>query len=297
MLKSRLLRTIGIVALTGGVAGALVAQTPASPTFEVASIKPNKSGDDGTQAAMQPGGRVTLINIPLRLLIRNAYHLQDFQIVDAPRWISIERFDIVAKAAGDLPPPRPGSPGPSPSMMQSLLADRFKLVVHQETRELASYALELARKDGKLGPQLHPSTVNCAAIAAARQRNGEPPPGAQGDERPQCGFRATGGRATGGQIVAGGSPLSQLPVVFAQMLQQVVIDKTGLTGNFDFELKWTADAMPQGPPASTPPLPATDSNGPSIFTALQEQLGLKLVWGKGPVDVLVIDHVEHPTAD
>jgi uncharacterized protein (TIGR03435 family) len=265
-------------------------------TFEVASVKPNKSGDGPTMAGRQPGGRVTLTNIPLRLMIRNAYQLQDLQIVDAPKWMSVERFDIVAKAAGNLPPPRPGNPGDQ-LMMRSLLADRFKLVVHQETRELASYALELARRDGKLGPQLRPSTVDCAAIAAARERSGEPPPGAQGVERPQCGFRATGGRATGGQMMAGGFPFSQLAVVLSQMLRQVVIDKTGLTGNFDFELNWTPDEVSQRPSAGAPSLPATDPIGPSMLTALQEQLGLKLRWGKGLADVLVIDHVERPTPD
>jgi uncharacterized protein (TIGR03435 family) len=236
-----------------------------------------------------------LINIPLRLLIRNAYHVQDRQIVDAPSWISAERFDIVAKAPADLPPPRPGDSG-TESMMKALLAERFKLAVHHETRELPAYTLEPARKDGKFGPRLRASTVDCAPIRAARQR-GEPVPEQQGVDRPQCGFRSQGGRATGGQMLAGGFPLSELVSVLSQILQQTVVDKTGLTGDFDFELRWAAETMPLGPTSDTGPSSGVDTNGVSIFTALQEQLGLKLTWGKGLVDVLVIDHVDRPTPD
>jgi uncharacterized protein (TIGR03435 family) len=231
-----------------------------------------------------------MINVPLRFLIRSAYQVQDEQIVDAPSWIAAEHFDIIAKAPGEIPRPTPGNPGPFPLMMRSLLVERFKLVVHRETREFPAYALELARRDGRPGPQLHASTVDCSAIAAARGRNGAPPP--SGNERPQCGIRAAGG-----QMMAGGIPLSQLTTLLSSMVQRVVIDKTGLTGNFDFELKWTPDRMPPGAPSGTPALPANDPNAPSIFTALQEQLGLKLESAKNLVEVLVIDHVERPTPD
>jgi uncharacterized protein (TIGR03435 family) len=205
-------------------------QTRDNPSFEVASVKPNK-GDGPTESGVQPGGRVTMINIPLRMLIRSAYQVQDEQIVDAPGWISTEHFDVVAKAAGDVPPPTAGNPGPIQLMMRSLLAERFKLAAHRETREFPAYALELVRRDGRLGPQLHQSTADCAAIAAARGPNAGPPSGA-GTDRPPCGIRAAGG-----QMVAGGLPLSQLATLLSSIVQRVVIDKTGLTGNFDFELK------------------------------------------------------------
>jgi uncharacterized protein (TIGR03435 family) len=259
------------------------------PSFEVASVKPNK-GDGPTESGVQPGGRVTMINVPLRLLIRSAYQVQDEQIVDAPGWISTEHFDVIAKAAGDVPPPTPGNPGPIQLMMQSLLAERFKLAVHRETRDVPAYALQLVRRDGRPGPQLHRSTVDCAAIAAARGPNGGPPSG-PGTDRPQCGIRAAGGL-----MMAGGLPLSQLATLLSSMVQRVVIDKTGLTGNFDFELKWTPDRTPQGAPANAATAPG-DPDAPSIFTALQEQLGLKLESAKNTVEVLVIDHVERPTPD
>ncbi len=262
------------------------AQATGDPTFEVASVKPN-NGDGPIMSTTQPGGRVTMVNVPLRMLIRTAYQLQDEQIVDAPNWISAEHFDIVAKAAGDVPPPTPGNSGPLQLMMRSLLAERFKLAVHRETREFPAYALELARRDGRLGPQLRPSAVDCAAIAAARGSGGGAPP-ASAAARPPCGVRAAGG-----QMIAGGLPLSQLAVLLSSMVQRVVIDRTGLTGSFDLDLNWTPDRTPQ----AAGPLPQSDPNAPSIFTALQEQLGLKLESVKNPVEVLVIDHVERPTPD
>jgi uncharacterized protein (TIGR03435 family) len=255
-------------------------------SFEVASVKPNK-GDGPTESGTQPGGRVTMINVPLRMLIRSAYQVQDEQIVDAPNWINTEHFDVMAKAATEIPRPTPGNPGPLPSMMRSLLIERFKLAVHRETREFPAYALQLARRDGKLGPQLHPSTVDCAAIATARGGSAGPPPA--GTDRPRCGIRAAGG-----QMIAGGLPLSQLASLLSSIVQRVVIDKTGLTGNFDFELKWTPDRTPAGTPASAAP---SDPDAPSIFTALQEQLGLKLESAKNPVEVLVVDHVERLIPD
>ena len=134
-------------------------QATDNPSFEVASVKPNK-GDGPTESSTQPGGRVTMINVPLRFLIRTAYQVQDEQIVGAPNWIGAEHFDIIAKAPGDIPRPIPGNVGPLQLMMRSLLSERFKLVVHHETREFPAYELALARRDGKLGPQLHPSTAD-----------------------------------------------------------------------------------------------------------------------------------------
>ena len=265
----------------------------ANQAFEVASVKPNKSGDGRIFFQMQPGGRFTATNVPLRELIRFAYGIQTFQLVGGPDWIGSERFDIVAKAEGDLPPsPLGGSPGPMQMMVRTLLVERFKLAVHNETRDLPVYALVMARADGRLGPQLRASQVDCAALmAAARGRGGPPPAPPRTGERPPCGMFGGFGR-----MAAGGVPVAQLATNLSQRVNRVVLDRTGLTGLYEFELEFTPDQLPQGPPPpGAPPLPPIDPNGPSIFTALQEQLGLKLDAQRGPVEVLVIDHVEQPT--
>ena len=257
----------------------------ARPRFEVASVKTNKSGDGGSRINVEPGGRFTATNTTLRNLIRQSFQLQDFQITGGPDWMGSEHFDIVAKADAEIPPTPPGVIGPMQLMVQSLLEERFKLAVHQEKRDLPIYALVVARSGGRLGAKLQSSTVDCQAImTAATGRSGsppEPPPSAPSG-RPICGMRTTPG-----QIMGGGFPLSQLASALSRIVQRTVVDRTGLVGNFDLELAYTPDQMPQG----------LDPNGPSIFTAVQEQLGLKLDSIRGPVDVLVIDGVTHPAED
>jgi uncharacterized protein (TIGR03435 family) len=205
------------------------------------------------------------------------------------------------------------------AMMKTLLAERFRLVAHAETREMPILALVLARSDGRLGPQLKKSAVDCAALAAPQRggpppdgRGGPPPNGRRGDgsglagrgtpppagtafslgERPQC-----GGRGGFGQMIAGGLPISQFVTQLSQLTSRVVVDRTGLTGGYDIDLKWTPtpDQLPPGPPPPGFEPPPVDPNGPSLFTALEEQLGLKLDAARGPVDVLVIDGIEPPT--
>jgi uncharacterized protein (TIGR03435 family) len=262
-------------------------------SFEVASIKRNEGADNRVALMTQPGGRVTATNVPLSMLIRFSYQLQDFQIVGGPDWIDSHRFDIVAKAEGDIPLAGPGTMGPVQLMMRSLLAERFKLGAHMEKRDMPIYALVTARGDGRLGPQLTRSTVDCKAIMAARGRQGPPPPPPPG-ERMQCGFRIGPGRMTGG-----GFPLSQLATSLAGFVQRIVVDKTGLEGDYDIDLTYTPDQATMGSLkiAGAPNPPPGDTGGPSLFTALQEQLGLKLESTRGQVDVLVIDHVEGPTPD
>jgi uncharacterized protein (TIGR03435 family) len=179
-------------------------------------------------------------------------------------------------------------------MVRSLLADRFQLAVREETREMPMYALIVNRADGQLGPQLTASTTDCQALMAAARRGGGPPPGPPlPGERPQCGMRAGFGELRGG-----GMGLAEVARFLSGQLQRVVEDRTGLTGTFDFDLTFTPDQMPQGPPLpGAPPLPAADPNGPSIFTAVQEQLGLKLESVRGPVRVLVVERIERPTPD
>ena len=296
-------RPVALALLAAAGLGAVVqlqAQTQAQasgPSFEVASVKPNKSGDMRVMFGMQPGGRFTATNAPLVALIRQAYQLQNFQLVGAPDWINNERFDIVAKAEGDVPPAPPGTVGPMQLMMRNLLAERFKLVTHRETREMPIYALVPARADGKLGPQLRPASVDCEALMRERGRGAPPPSFPPSGERMQCGMRIGPGVMNGG-----GFPMSQFAQTLSQFVQRIVVDRTGLAGNYDLDLTYTPDRSFQGGPAGPPPpgapaLPPVDPNGPSIFTALQEQLGLKLESERGQVEVMVVDSVDRPTPD
>jgi uncharacterized protein (TIGR03435 family) len=269
------------------------AQAPVS--FDAASVKANKSGDNNTSVGPRPGGRFNATNAPLPLLITMAYQLQPFQLQGAPDWTRTDRFDIVAKLDGDAPPAPLASTEPDRLMLalRTLLADRFKLASHWETQELPVYALVLARADSKLGPNMHPAAVDCDAARAATlaaARDGKTISPNTGD-KVACGMRNSNGR-----FQFGGYPLSFFANGLANQVQRTVIDRTGLTGNWDFELTFTPERIRQQALASTAP-PDVDPNGPSIFTAIQEQLGLKLESTKGPVKVLVIDHVEQPSPD
>jgi uncharacterized protein (TIGR03435 family) len=294
MRHARLLLVLSLPALV--LSQALIAAQDAQPAFEVASVRANKSGEGFIRFQRQPGGRFTATNVPLRELIRFAYQVQLFQMEGLPGWTASERFDVVAKAEGDPPPSPPGGP-PDPMLLmtRTLLAERFKLKVRTETREMPIYALVVARADGKVGDRLVASTVDCQALFAARGRAGAPPPPgppAPG-ERPMCGLRFGPGN-----LSAGGIPMTQFANSLSTSVGRHVVDKTGLTGSYEFELSWTPDQLPQNPPPpGAPPPPPIDPNGPSIFTALQEQLGLKLESARGPVQVLVIERVDRPTPD
>jgi uncharacterized protein (TIGR03435 family) len=289
-------------ALSASRLGAQAPQaTPAAPAFEVASIKPNNSGDGRVMMQNQPG-RFSATNTTLRMLIRNAYQLQDFQISGGPSWLTSDHFDIVAKIPDsfrDLPPATPLSgPGPLQLMIRSLLAERFKLVVHTETKEQTIYGLVMARSDGRFGPQLKKSETDCAAMMAAARGRGPamPPPGPPqpGDKMP-CGIRIGPGN-----MVVGGATLAQFANTLGMFVSRIVQDRTGLTGNYDINLMWTPDQMPPRAPGTPADQPIRvngidiDPNGPSIFTAVQEQLGLKLDSQRGPVEMLVIDRAEKP---
>ena len=259
---------------------------PADLTFEVASVKPNKSGDGRVLLGLQPGGRFTATNVPARLLLRQAYNVQDFQIVGGPDWLGSDRFDVIAKAPGGDYNGEQMRP-----MLRALLAERFKLTAHNETREMPVYVLMKARSDGKLGAKLTPAAVDCAA-ARGRRGGGPPPAPPQPGQRIECGFMIGLGRMS-----AGGMPILELARTLSQQVGRVVLDKTELTGNYDFELTYAPQQL-GGPAPLLNGAPApVDPDAPSLFTALQEQLGLKLDTQRGPVEVLVIDRVEQPTAD
>jgi uncharacterized protein (TIGR03435 family) len=286
----------------------LSAQTPSPPAFEVVSIKPNKSvGAFSMLGAVQPGGRFTMTNVSVRDMIGLAYRLRDFQILGGPSWATSDRFDILAKAAEELrPPPAPWSADASSSvvfaMLQSLLAERFRLAVHKEVKETGVYALVVTRSDGKLGPQLKPSSVDCEARrAAARARSvpvgpppPPPPPPRPGDPVTPC---VTGG-GRGGYLFGGSVPLLALTQALSRVVDRPVVDKTGLSGNFDFTLVFAPDqssSMPGPPPGVAAPPVAAIADAPVLPTALQEQLGLKLESERAPINYLVIDRVERPT--
>jgi uncharacterized protein (TIGR03435 family) len=255
------------------------------PAFEVASVKANKSGAPGGSFGGRPGGQLVVTNNTVRNIVRNSYGLQDFQIVGGPDWMSTDRFDIIAKAASDAPPSE------MLLMAQRLLADRFGLVAHRETREIDIYALVMARADRRPGAELRPAAVDCAALVAASRRPGGPPlPRTAPGDRPVCGMQTAPGR-----MMAGGYALPDVARNLSNFAGRMVVDRTGLTGTFDLSVTWTPDQMPAG--GLPPGAPAIDPNGPSLFTALQEQLGLKLEGTRGPVEVLVIDRVERPTED
>jgi uncharacterized protein (TIGR03435 family) len=291
----RWMRWAAVVALGIMAVAVMIAQQPAqmdqntAVSFEVASVKPNKSGDRGGSLRRQAGGYVNAVNMPLNTLITFAYHVQLFMLTGGPGWMANERFDIVAKLEGDPPPVAPGS-GPDPLMlaMRSLLADRFKLKVHRETREGDIYALVVARPSRNRGPALKPSTQDCSPQGIQARRAAPPSTNSSGASPVFCGMQMGPGR-----IGFGGFPLLTFAEGLSGQVGRVVVDQTGLAGNWDFELMFAAER-----PAGLPPgeeLPAADPTAPSIFTAIQEQLGLRLQAAKGPVDVLVIDHVERPS--
>ena len=246
-------------------AATIAAQQPA-PRFEVVSVKRNTSGDEEGSIGPRPGG-YGMTNVPLRLLIIRAFELRSFQVAGGPGWIDGERYDLDARASEGT------SPRQVYPMLRRLLAERFKLAAHIEKREQPVYALVTARADGRPGPQLKASTLNCS---------GQP------DQSDQC---AMGGSFTGsgGTLKGVGQPLSVLATHVSTAVDRIVQDRTGLAGGFDFELAWSGSGLKAAPGAP--------SELPSVFTALQEQLGLKLEPSRGPIDVLVIDSVERPTPD
>jgi uncharacterized protein (TIGR03435 family) len=264
----------------------LLGQAQPAPAFEVASVKQNKSGDPRMTFGID-GARFTAFNIPLDELIRVAYGIDPRRLSGGPAWIHTDRFDITAKADTQL------EPGQAPPQLVPLLAERFRLKVRWESREQPVYVLVVNRPDGKLGPNLHLSSADYCAEANARLRSGQPK-----DPKPdRCFMRMGPGSMSGGSM-----GLNQLAKSLVPVVNRTVLDRTGLAGLFDFDVTFTPEFALPGPPSpgGAPTLVngiPTDSNGPSIFTALQEQLGLKLDSQEGPVDVLVVDSVEHPTDD
>ncbi len=281
------MRTIVSVCMASALTVGLFGQSGTTPlTFEVASIKP--SAEDGHRVAImvQPGGGLRASGATLKMLMTIAYDVRDFQISGGPGWISSDRFDILAKSergsGTDAAPPDPRSITPEQmktaqeqmrEKLRALLTDRFQLSLHRETKEQPVYALVI----GKNGSKLKESEIK---------------------EGPRGRMRMGRGELSGDAV-----QLQMLTQALSNQLGRPVIDRTGLKGNFDFKLEWTPDPSQSGggpfgggaPPPGIDAPPPPDPNGPSLFTAVQEQLGLRLESQKGPVELLVIDRVEKPS--
>jgi uncharacterized protein (TIGR03435 family) len=299
-------------------ATAASAQDPAAPAaavspnaaFEVASVKPsNPNPDPANPLSMialmlpQPGGRFTATNTPLRMLIMVAYELkQEAQLVGGTPDLLAAKYDITARAAGTATIGKE-----LPQLLRSLLADRFKLKTHTETRELPLYDLVLARGDGRLGPDLKPSASDCSKADEIAAEQGAAL--AKGDVasfvgKPRACSVSTD--ASGGPLNlmmrGDGQEMKQIGEILSQFTGRAVRDKTGLTGRYDFAMKLDlqmvlalAQKMGANVPAAAANIPQSD--GSSLTTALNEQLGLKLESTRGAVTVVVIDSVEAPTTD
>lgn len=256
-------------------------------SFETASVNANTTGANRVTMTVAPGGAWEATNVTLESMIRLAYRIQESQLVGGPAWMYDTRFDIVAKS------PQGASGSEFAPRMQSLLRDRFNLQFHRETRQLPVYAL-VESGDGRKGLRLAASTIDCVAFVQSRRIGGPPPAG----EAPTCGTIQGPGRLRGG-----GATMQQLAQALSLHTGRMVIDQTGLTGGFDYDLEFKQDLVLQGrgPGGGLPQRPssadaaAVNPDGLPIFTAVQEQLGLRLESQLAPVDVLVIDSAAQPT--
>jgi uncharacterized protein (TIGR03435 family) len=242
---------IGIALLA---AGELYGQSAGTaPAFDVASVKAD-SQSPYADFRVLPGGRLEVIGLELKTVLLEAYHVKYYQISGGPTWLNTDRFNITAKAEGNPTRER------MMEMLQTLLADRFKLKVHRESKEGSVYVLTVMKD----GPKLKPPTGEKSYIALYRNT----PP-----ELPGVSYALGGKKAS----------MALFAERLGEQLRRPVLDKTGLIGEFDFKVDYAINDNPE--------------TGPSIFMALQEQLGLKLETAKGPIETLFIDHVEKPTGN
>ena len=256
--------------------------TPTPPKFEVATIKRSAPGTTQTGTVFQPGGWYRASNVRLRDLVSEAYRVRGFQVVGGPAWVASDRFDIEAKSEDPnnfAPVPKADGTrtisGDPFRMLRELVAERFKLVVHRETRDGPVYALIMSRS-GRRGPGLRPFAVNCAAL--------DP-------KNPTPGVGICGGIAMArGRFTAKTATMPQLATSLSIVLQRPVLDRTGLSEPFDFDLEWA----PINVDIDVAAAPVSEF-APSLLAALDEQLGLKLDAQRAPIEYVVIDSAEPPS--
>jgi uncharacterized protein (TIGR03435 family) len=260
------LRALGLILAAGAISAVVTAQSPrdASPTLEVASIRLNISGDTVASIGASPSGLITFTNVTIRGVIQRAYRVPMTQIVGGPEWLDREHYDVRARADSAATPER------LMPVLQTLLAERLKLVVRTEKRDTPVFALVLAKADRRLGSQLQPSSMTCAEAQPVA------PPAAP----PIC-----SGRSGPGFITAGGVTMPEVAESLSVMVGRTVVDRTNLQGRFDLDLKWASDRFP-------PPGP---DRGAFVSELMNQQLGLSLQPTRAPVDFLVVESVERPT--
>ncbi|MBV9507246.1 MAG: TIGR03435 family protein [Acidobacteriia bacterium] len=253
--------TLLITTLTGYAQSAVE-----PPKYEVASIKPNTDGDSHLAFRIEPSGPLAATGITLKRLMMTAYNVQGFRIVGGPDWVASRRWNVEAR------PDRAAAPNQIRPMLRALLEDRFQLRSHSEERQLPVYELSVDRKGSKVQAAKDSETEGAVRVGA-------------------------------GLIQLTKNTAATFASQLSYALGRPVIDKTGLSGEFDFELEWTPEPGEDGGPTTSglPPgasdQPASTPNGPSIFTAVREQLGFRLKSARGPVEVIVIDDVRVPTAN
>jgi len=286
----------GAIAAAGQLPG-VPSGPPVDPEtrFEVASIKPFDPAGGTMRISMTPG-RYDVAGLPSQLVFAQALVVPVDRIIGLPDWIKRERYTIAAKAPDGAPA------NALPVMLANLLKDRFTLATHRETRELPIYNLVFARNDKRFGPAFKEASAECRAMISARLEAGQ-----RGGPAPAAPPDPNGCLSPGfGPGIASfkGSPMGMITTILTQQVGRPVLDKTGLTSSYDFALKWTPQPgsgglTPFGLPAGGPPdaVPPADPDAPNLFTAVQEQLGLKLESARGPVEVVVIDRLEKPTLD
>ena len=301
--KKSLVAAAGVAMIAGPVAIGVASGPPVRaqvqsatnrPSFDVASVKPNTSaGPNQIRIGMPGNGRFNITNMPLAELIRFAYELQPFQLTGGPDWVNSQRFDVTATTDGN-----PG-PGVIRQMLQSLLAERFNLAVRTETRDMPIYEMVLARSDGRLGEKLRPAGPDCAplSVPSGMKPPAPPPAGAAIRGAPPPGAPGCPTIFGNGFLSARKMPMDLLARNLSRTVRRIVVDKTGLTGFYDADLEFLPDTPPAPAPPGAPPFPNPNPDAPSIYTAMQEQLGLKLESARGPVEQLVIERVEELIPD
>ena len=257
----------------------LSAASAQSPSFEVATIKPAAPDARGKRISPGPGGGLRMANMTLNDMVEFAWDVQPFQVSGGPAWLDSASYDIVAK------PEAKASQSELKVMLQSLLTDRFHLRTHQETKEMPIYALVLARKDGKLGPDLAESKEGSCEKFDPSHPAPPPQPGAAPPR--YCGNMMISPT----RLDVFGHTIPELTPLLSRMVEREVVDQTGLKGNYDISLQFPRDETPLSPDAP----PARLDLAPILFSTFPDRLGLKFESQKGPVEMIVVDAAERPS--